>query len=191
MAAPPSVVDVSLGPRAKRNLWGVTIGFLLFGVLLVGSAVLGDDVPIPVLIIGVVLLLIGVGLARLTPKALRHREVVVDQDGIRLVDTGWRPFEVRWEELAQVRASYARKPGPARNPVSWGGITEDAGPEGELRRSFGVSTFVRLDLVPADPAFLERHPNMKPYRRFTGRPEGVGPDPAPWAPDVGDRQAVR
>lgn len=192
--APPSTVEVGLGPRQARVLWAVTIGVLATGGALAAFGAFGTPRrPVP-LVVGLAIVAFGVFLVRSVPKIMRPRQLILDGRGIRLVDTGWRSFEVEWGELLQVRASYARKPGPVRSPLSWGGTTADAGPDGTLERSFGVSTFVRVDLVPADPAFLDRHPAMQPYRRFTGRPAGtptgVGEGGAPWAEDVGGRQVV-
>ena len=188
---PPTVVDVGLGQRQARPMWGLAIGLVVVGVVVIASNVGGGTRPtaLGATAFGAVLVVLGLLLARAIPKLLRPRRLVLDEQGIRLLDEVGKPFDVAWGELLQVRASYARKPGPVRSPLSWGGVTDDAAPDGTLEHSFGVSTYVRVDLVPADPAFLERHPGMRGYRRLTGRPAGT-PVGVPWAEDVGDQQAV-
>lgn len=183
-------VDLTFGPRQRRVFTALTLGLVACGVLCLVLA-LGAGLPgaSGYLAGGAVSFLAAHGLVRLRRRVLAPRALVFDARGVRHATDDRRAFAVEWRELAQARVSYARKPGPLRNPVTLRGVTADAPAGEDPPVQFGVSTFVRLDLVPNDPAFLDRH-DLKAFVRWTGRPPGTPVDPAPWSEDVGDRQAI-
>lgn len=190
--SPPTelTVDLTFGDRQRRTFAFVIAVLGGLGLVCLVSAV-GADPPgrYGLLAFAAVWFSATYGLIRLRRRIFAPRSLVFDRRGIRHVTSDRRAFQVEWSELSQARVSYARKPGPLRNPLSWGGVTADA-PVGESPPpQFGVSTFVRLDLVPSDPGFLDRH-DLTAFTRWTGRPDGVDVDPTPWAEDIGDRQAI-
>ncbi|CAN5641227.1 hypothetical protein BH10ACT1_BH10ACT1_24290 [soil metagenome] len=190
---PPNelIVDLTLGRRQLVPFLVAVVVFLGFAVLC-GTAVAGAPWPgnAGLAVVAALLLLAVYGMFRVRKRIFAPRSLVFDGRGIRQVAVDRRAFALEWAEVAQARVSYARKPGTIRSPLTWGGITEDAAPGQDPAASFGVSTFVRLDLVPADAAFLDRHPELKPFKRWTDRPAGTPKAGAPWAEDVGGRQAI-
>ena len=192
--APPTgeiSVDLTFG---RRQLVPFVVSVAVFGGLgvlsAVGAAGAGWPGSAGLAVIAVLLLLAVFGMFRVRTRIFAPRSLVFDARGIRQLAVDKRAFAIEWGELAQARVSYARKPGTIRSPLTWGGITRDAEPGHDPARSFGVSTFVRLDLVPADPGFLQRHPDLKNFKRWTGRPADTSLAGPPWAEDVGGRQAI-
>ncbi|QXC61856.1 hypothetical protein KSP35_03220 [Aquihabitans sp. G128] len=187
----PIQVDVTFGRRQRITYHVGTTVVAALAVLVLVGAVTAPAVAanVGLAVLGLLLLAGAAQLVRLRARVFAPRSLVFDGRGIRQVAVDRRAFEVEWSELTQARVSYARKASPLRSPLALGGVTDDAPPGGNPARHLAVSTFVRLDLVPADRSFLDRHPNLKPFRRFTKPPGGQLP-PAPWADDVGSSQAI-
>lgn len=180
-------VDLTFG-RNQRYGFAAGVGLLLALGLGLWANLLTDEPHVAAPVIGTVLLVLAGLLLRVRHRIFAPRSLTFDARGIRHGAVDRRAFQVEWSELAQARVSYARKPGPLRSPLTWGGVTADADPGQDPRAHWGISTFVRLDLVPADPGFLDRHRNLAVFKRYTGRP-GEAPR-STWADDIGEQQAI-
>lgn len=95
------------------------------------------------IVLGAVFTLAGATMALMTHRAF-SRAIVVNSTGIRLDDPRGRAFLVQWSELSQV------------------GVCTTLHVVGRRRHRTGF-----LDLVPGDPGFAGRHPEMSVlYQRF-------------------------
>jgi hypothetical protein len=181
--------DLTIRGRQKRIFGGTIVVLGGLGALSLIGTVLGGR-TFGWAIFGGVLILAAVLLGSTWKRVCATRTLEVNRRGIRHVVDDPRTFEVTWGELAELRLSYARKPGNPRTATkAQRTFAEDAPAGGDPANPAGVRTYVRLDLVPADQTFLQRHPNMVALRRSTLRPADSSAV-APWSDDVLDRQAI-
>jgi hypothetical protein len=142
--APPVVVDI--GATAKRTVavGGAVSGGL--GALAIYSALTGQvsggaGATVAAGVIGGVLVLLALVVVVSWRKLTRPRQLVFDQDGIRMNDPSGKPWAVAWHELRAVAISRT-----VQRKVK---VTD-------VRR-----ILVRLDMFPADPGFRARRPEME------------------------------
>ncbi|MEP1126363.1 MAG: hypothetical protein ABJH68_20970 [Ilumatobacter sp.] len=177
-----TTIDVGT-PRRQQLVMVVGAAVMAaFGLLVVAAVPFGDNGELPLVakvaavVIGSVMVLPFLGVLALRKRIAEPRALTIDSAGIRYDAGPTLSFDTKWSELAQVRASYARKPSTARSPWSWRGLRDDAPPGGSPEKKLLVSTYARLDLIPNDDGFGDRHPTT---RRFTRTMPDPDSDDAP------------
>lgn len=155
--APAAVIDVGKADSRRFVIGSVVSGALGLTAIIAGLAGAvegGPGVAIAAVAIGAVFLLVGLLPLLARKQAFRPRRLVIEPAGIRWDDPRGSPWAVPWPELAAVSLTRhgALQVGPESVSDKVAGAMAD--------RMVGERVVIRLDLVPADAGFHQRHPEM-------------------------------
>lgn len=136
----PVVLDVAKGSRPTILLGAGVL--LVFGLIAVGAAVAGavsggTGSRTGVGVCGGIMLLIGLLPLVFWHWVFRPRKLIMESRGVRWDDPRGKPWAVGWAEVGMIAVSTA-----------------------ERASRTGMTTLVRLDVLPRDPGFPARHPEM-------------------------------
>ena len=145
------------------------------------------DLHVGLLLLSLVFIAPAVGLHRVRHKVRRARRLRVDRNGLTWFLAGTVDEFVAWDELAEVRVSYARK---SSRFLSLGD-QQDLRRDGEYEQGLRTTLLLRIDLVPTSAAFTDAHPELAARVRWADRNPGDPPPPhPPWKERIGDSDAV-
>lgn len=153
---PPVVLDIGKD-AAKKAIIGSSVAGIIGLIAIIsgiaGAVEGGTGTQIAVIVVGALFMLPVVITLAMSKKVFRSRLLVLEAAGLRWDDPRGTPFAVPWSELAAVAIS-KHTPKEVSQDLS-GHLAGKA-----AEKMVGERAHVRLDLYPADPGFVNRHPEM-------------------------------